>query len=352
MAPENKFGRTRLKDVAEIAGVSVTTVSLVLKNPETSRVGKHTSEKVLRVAKELNYRPNHSARSLVTRESHTIGVVITTLQNPYYSEASHYIIKRARDIGYSVILSAAPGGIEDERKSVYDLLDRGVDGLILCSVMRVDPVVDELIASKVPFVTMIRSVETGPSSPLIDFVGVDNDRGAFILLDHLIRLGHRRIAILTGDLNASTGYRRLQGAKAALKAHGIAEDAELIINGGDFYRTTGYRLTERLLKIRPLPTAIFAQSDHMAIGVLECLADQHIKVPEEMAVVGFDNIEMAGLQSVNLTTISQEKAILGRSAMDLLVERIRRGKDSRANHIILEPVLKIRKTCGALQKRG
>ena len=308
---------------------------------------------MLRVAKELNYRPNYSARSLVTRESHTIGVVITTLQNPYYSETSHYIIKRAKDIGYSVILSAAPGGIEDERKSVHDLLDRGVDGLILSSVMLVDPVVDELIASKVPFVThdTVGGLRSIPA-PLIDFVGVDNDRGAFILLNHLIRLGHRRIAIMTGDLNTSTGYKRLQGAKAALKAHGIAEDASLILNGGDFYRTTGYRLTKKLLKTSPLPTAIFAHSDHMAIGVLECLADQHIKVPEEMAVVGFDNIEMAGLQSVNLTTISQEKAILGRSAMDLLVERIRRGKDSRANHIILEPVLKIRKTCGALQIRG
>jgi LacI family transcriptional regulator len=350
MAGKTISPRTRLKDVAEIAGVSVTTVSLVLKDPDTSRVGKQTSKRVLKIVKELNYRPNYSARSLVTSESYTVGLVITTLKNPYYAEASHYIINRARDIGYSVILSAAPGGIEDERKSVNDLLDRGVDGLILSSVMRVDPVVDELIAAKVPFITMSRSVANGPSNPPIDFVGVDNDRGAFIALDHLIRLGHERIAILTGDLNTSTGYKRLYGAQEALKAHGIEGGAELILNGGDFYRQTGYRLTEKLLKLRPRPTAVFAHSDHMAMGVLECLSDRRIKVPQKMAVVGFDNIEMAGLQSVNLTTISQNKSTLGRLAMDLLVEKIQAKTESVANSVLLEPVLKIRKTCGALQR--
>jgi LacI family transcriptional regulator len=349
MIKKKTANRARLKDVALAAGVSPTTVSLVLKDPETRRVGKKTAERILKLAKELDYRPNYSARSLVASESHTVGLVITTLDNPFYSEISQDIIKRAKEIGYSVILSTAFAGIDDERHSVNDLLDHGVDGLILCSVMRQDPVVDELIAAEVPFVMALRSVETGPSTPPLDFIGVDNDRGAYIAVDHLIRMGHQRIAILTGDLNTSTGYNRFFGVRAAFKAHGIEPVPELILKGGDFHRTTGYRLTEQLLETEPPPTAVFAHSDHMAIGVLECLRDRGVKVPQELAVIGFDDIEMAGLPGVDLTTVSQTKATMGRLAMDRLVEKLRSDSESLAKRILLEPILKIRKTCGARQ---
>lgn len=347
MAKRKSTPRARLKDVAEVAGVSSTTVSLVIKDPETSRVGRNTAERILKIAKELNYRPNYSARSLATRQSDTIGLVITTLDNPFYSEIAHDIILRAKDIGYSVILSSAPGGVDDERRSVNDLLDRGVDGMILCSVKRHDPVIEELVATEIPFVTALRNVETDPSTPPLDFIGVDNDRGSFLAVDHLIRLGHRRIAVLTGDLETSTGYNRLCGVKAALKAHDIQLESELILNGGDFHRKTGYRLTEQLLAIKPLPTAVFAHSDHMAMGVLECLRDRGIKVPLEMALVGFDDIEMAGLPGIDLTTVSQMKATMGKLAMDRLVEKIRCDSESLIKRILLEPILKVRKTCGA-----
>ncbi len=346
MATKRHTSRVRLKDVAQVAGVSPTTVSIVLKDPETSRVGRKTAERILKLAKELNYRPNYSARSLVTSRSHTIGLVITTLDNPFYAEIAHDIIQRAKEAGYSVILSSAPGGIEDERHSVHDLLDRGVDGLILCSVMRQDPVVDELIAEDVNFVTALRTVETDLSSPPLDFIGVDNDRGAYMAVDHLIRLGHQRIAILTGDLDTSTGFNRLSGVQAALKANVIQPDPKLIFKG-DFHRKTGYQLTKQILALEALPTAVFAHSDHMAIGVLECLRDNGVKVPQDMAVVGFDDIEMAGLPGVDLTTVSQKKATMGRLAMDRLVEKIHGDSENLVKQILLEPILKVRKTCGA-----
>lgn len=337
--------KTTLKDVAKEANVSSTTVSLVLKDNETSRVGAETRKRILEIAKRLSYRPNFAARALLKQECYTLGLVITTLVNPFYSEISQDIIARCKEIGYSVIISSVRGGIEDERRSVQDLMDRGVDGLIICSAHEKDPVVSDLIQFGVPFILALRGVKQNMGDPPVDFIVVDNKRGGYIAVKHLLQMGNRRIAIITGDQGTLTGKHRLQGSLAAFKANGVMPCQELI-KIGDFYQDCGYRLTGELLREKDRPTAIFAHSDHMAVGVLERLYREGISVPEDMAVIGFDDIEMGRLPGVDLTTVTQKKAIMGRMAVDNLIAKIRGESSYISTRIILDPVLIVRRSCG------
>lgn len=337
--------KTTLKDIAKEADVSPTTVSLVLKNHDTTRVGAETRKLILEIAKRLNYRPNYAARALLKQESYTLGLVITTLVNPFYSEIAQDIIARCKEIGYSVIISSVRGGIEDERRSVQDLLDRGVDGLIMCSAYRDDPVVFDLIQLGVPFILALRGVRQRVGDPPVDFIVVDNKRGGYIAVKHLLRLGHRRIGIITGDPETVTGKHRLQGSLAAFKANGIVP-LQNLIKFGDFQRDCAYCMTGELLQEKDRPTAIFAHSDHMAMGVLERLCKEGIKVPDDMAVVGFDDIEMGRLPGVDLTTVTQKKAIMGRMAVDNLISKIRGESHHLATRVILDPILIIRRSCG------
>ena len=346
MKRDRKTHKPTLKDIAGEAKVSTTTVSIVLKDKETTRVGAATRKRIIEIAERFNYRPNYAARALVTRESRSIGLVITTLENPFYSEIAQDIITRAKETGYGVIASSVRGGIDDERRTVYDLLDRGVDGLIICSALRHDPLIPDLIDQGIQFVLTLRGVHRNLGDPPVDYIGVNNERGGYLAVEHLLKMGHKRIGLLSGDMKTSTGYERHAGALAAFEAYSMQPAPELILNG-DFDRKTGFRLTLELLKIEERPTAIFAHNDHMAIGVLEALREKGLRVPEDMAVIGFDDIEMAGLPGVDLTTVTPKKATMGRMAVDTLLEKIKGPSISQlVKRIILDPILIIRQSCG------
>jgi DNA-binding LacI/PurR family transcriptional regulator len=335
-----------IKDIAREANVSPATVSLVLRDRETPRVSPATRNQVLKIAKRLNYKPNIFARSLVGKESLNLGLVITSLQNPFYAEITHEIIDQAMKKNYGVIAtSVAKGDLDAEQRVVHNLLDRGVDGLVICSTRRHDPLIYELKAEGVRFVLAWRTVEQKPTDPSVDFFGLDNQRGAVMVIDHLVKLGHKRIALISGPRDTSTGYDRYMGAMSAFEAHGIDADRDLILFG-DFYRESGYELTQKLLRSKNRPTAIFAGNDCMAMGVLDALAEQGLKVPFDMALVGFDDIEMAGLPGIDLTTVAHLKNTIGRLAVDHLIDKIRGESDRMVKKIILDPLLVIRKSCG------
>ena len=347
-----KTHKSTLKDIAGEAKVSPTTVSIVLKDKETRRVSTATRKRIIEIAQRFNYRPNYAARALVTRESRSIGLVITTLENPFYSEIAQDIIVRAKETGYGVIASSVRGGIEDERRSVYDLVDRGVDGLIICSALRHDPLISDLIEQGIPFVLTLRGVHQNLGEPPVDYIGVNNERGGYLAAEHLLKMGHKRIGLLSGDLKTSTGYERHVGALAAFEALGLQPSSDRILKG-DFRRNTGFRLTLELIKREGRPTAIFAHNDHMAIGVLEALREKGLRVPEDIAVVGFDDIEMAGLPGVDLTTVAPKKATMGRMAVDTLLEKIKVPSINQlVKRIILDPILIIRKSCGFSARGG
>ena len=341
---KKKNGAT-LKDIARRANVTVTAVSLALQKKDTTRVGKKTREKILKIAKELNYRPNYIAKTLVTKKSHAIGLIITTLHNPFYAELAQYIIEKAAEAGYSVLIESLRGEKGDEQKAIDELLMRGVDGLIICAATRQSEAVYELARQGVPFVLAMRSVIDEPDLPKLDTISMDNERGAYLATQHLILLGHRRIGFIGGPDNVSTGYDRKSGFLAALRVHKIKADKNLMLSG-NYLMESGYEEGNKMLKLPKPPSAVFAANDHMAVGFMTSAYEKGLSVPDDIAVVGFDDIDIAALPSIDLTTISQKKKEMGPLAVKRLIEKIEGKNDEIAMRVMLEPRLIVRKSCG------
>ena len=327
-------------------GVSTATVSMVLNDNRTRRVGAAKRELILKTAQQLNYKPNLYARALVGGESSTLGLIIATLRNPGYADATQSIIERAKERGYGVITGSITGqGLETEQRYVQDLNDRGVDGIIICSALRDDPFIFELRDRGVPFVLAIRDVDQEPQEQPVDFIGVDDLRGSKMAMEHLIDLGHQRIALLTGPSETSTGLYRYRGAVSAMENRGLALDERLLFRG-DYSREAGYEEGKRILTLEPRPTAVFSANDIMAIGVLDAMAEKGLRAPEDMALVGYDDIQMAGLPGVNLTTVSHQMKTLGKLAVDRLLDRVTNESGHVPKKILIDPILVVRKTCG------
>lgn len=205
---EKRPASITLKDLAREAKVSIASVSLALSDPKTSRVSDANRKKILRIAARLNYKPNYIARSLVSKETHSIGLVVTTLLNPFYAEIAHDVINSASEFGYGVSICSAHTSLSEEQVCVGEFIKRGVDGLIICSVFRNDPLIYELTHDDVPFVLAMRNVNENLENSPVDYVGMDNTRGAFMAVEHLIRMGHNRIGLIAGPNEISTGYDR------------------------------------------------------------------------------------------------------------------------------------------------
>ncbi len=334
-----------VKDIARAAGVSVTTVSLALRGKDANRISPATREKVLAIANDMNYQPNLAARALVNKKSNIIGLLIKTLLNPFYSELAQDIIDRAQERGYRVITCSVADGIDNHKADIRELISHGVDGLIICAALLDDKFIFDLIDAGLPVAMALRYVDEELGSPAADFVGIDNPRGAYLAVEHLVKMGHRKIALLMGPMNTSTGKDRLQGARVCLEHYGLQLEPQLLVEG-DFTRRSGYEVTRDLIAKDIEFTAVFATNDHMALGVLDALRESGLNAPNDVAVIGFDDIEMAGLPRVGLTTVSQKKTVMGQVVVDILVSRIKKEALETVRRVVLEPKLIIRDTCG------
>ena len=346
MAPLRR--RPTLKDIAEKAKVTVVAVSLALRSEETSRVSKATRKRIRAIARRLNYRPNYMARSLVRQESSSIGLVTPTLLHPFSAEISQEIIDRARAAGYSVFITSV-GDEREEREAIQELLSWGTAGLIICSATSRSRFFPELTDHGTPFVLARRR----PSDPTIrrrvDYVGVDNVGGGSLAIEHLIGLGHRRIGLICGPRYEPPAIERKRGALKALATHGLKPIPQLITIG-NYTRDSGYAAASALLSLTDRPTAVFAMSDLMAIGLLDYAHERGVRIPDELALVGFDGIEMAGLSGISLTTVSQDRQAIGKLAVERLVDKIEGRATPQAQETLIPPSLTIRHSCGA--KKG
>ncbi len=277
-----------IKDVARIAHVSNTTVSRALNNQ--SRIRNETKEKILSIAKELNYRPDFIARSLVMKRTNTLGLVITTIANPFYTELAQGIEATARKLGYNIILCSTQSDLATERLDIDMLRSKGVDGIIFTSAHMGDPNIVELAEEGFPIVLVNRRTYDPMVRGLVDYVGIDNIQGGFWAVEHLIKLGHRRIGIIGGSSESSVGFERLEGGKRALTAYGLKQIDDYFLEG-DFLKESGYRGGMKFIKMAEPPTAVFAANDYMALGTYQAVMEEGLKVPEEIAIVGFNDIE-------------------------------------------------------------
>jgi len=298
--------------------VSVNTVSRALAGKPD--VSLETRTRVLEVAERLGYRPNRLARGLRSNKTFAIGVIVTDIANPFFAELVKGVEEAARQNGYSIILEDTGEDPEKEARAIQVMLAERVDGLLLTPVQSKKETVEEVLKSKFPLVLMGRYFPDLEAPYIVS----DDFQGAILATKHLIELGHRKIAHVAGPLHISSAQDRLSGYKRALKEHGIPAREEFILTGAVTLRD-GYAAGQELLKLKRLPTAVFAYSDLVAIGLMQALMEEEVEIPGDVSLVGYDDIEFSAYTKVPLTTVRIPKRTLGQRAVEMLLEILRDG---------------------------
>jgi len=335
-----------LEGIAKLAGVSRSTVSRVINNQPNVR--EPVRERVWQVIRETGYQPHAAARSLVTRSTRIVGVIIpeavtTLFTDPFFPRLLCGITQTCNLQGYQLMLSLFNGPVGPEEMYRRVIGGGHLDGVVVASTRFGDPLIGRLVEDDIPFVMVGRYPEEQAS-----YVDVDNVAAARIAVDHLARLGHERIGTITGPLDVCSGADRLEGYRQALAAHRLPVDDSLIVEG-DFTEESGIAAARRLLAAGV--TAIFAASDIMAVGALKVIREAGLEVPEDVALVGFDDMPIAAVLQPALTTVRQPVEQMGAMAADLLLGLLDCPLDGRPppQDLVLPTKLIVRESCGALR---
>ncbi|WP_457578482.1 LacI family DNA-binding transcriptional regulator [Ensifer adhaerens] len=328
--------RPKIKDIAERAGVSVATVSRALSG--SSLVTDETRQRINALARELNYRPNVSARNLRTRRSMSVLLVVRDVGNPFYLEILKGVEATAREAGYAVLMGNTENDPDREVEYFNMLRDGHADGMILMTGKLPPPEPGESAdLSHLPVVIALEMIE-GSGFP---HVQIDNVAAAEAAVDHLIALGHRRIAHIAGPLPEVMALRRRDGYRAAMKAAGLAVPEGYEVRG-DYLLESGEACVSDLFALPEPPTAIFAANDEMAYGAIHALRRLGRDVPGDVSVVGFDDLYLSKAFYPPLTTVSQPRADIGRTAMSQLLNVLSDGDAAAEPAIVLPTTLNIR----------
>jgi DNA-binding LacI/PurR family transcriptional regulator len=332
---------SRLEDVARRAGVSISTVSRVLNRPEL--VNEHTHRRVREAIEEMRFRPSRVARRLRVEggRAQLVGLLTPDIQNPFFAELARGVEDVAQEHGYVVFLGNSDESPDKERRYLEVMRAESVDGIIVPPSSEHDTTIPELARAGVPVVCVDRRLPRAR----VDTVVVDNVRGAWEATEHLVRLGHRRIGFIEGLPQLSTSRERLQGYRTALEENDLAFDPALV-RRGDSRHASGRDLAAELLRLAAPPTALLAGNNLMTLGALEAIHRLGLRVPEDVAVVGYDDMPWALALDPPLTAIRQPGYELGRRAMEVLLGRIRAPERS-VSLVMLEPELVVRRSCGA-----
>ena len=321
-----------MEDVAREAGVSRALVSLVMR--ERPNVSDERRRRVLDAASRLGYRPNAMARSLASRRTKTVGVILDDLRNPFFAEIAGGVEELASHVGYQLLLAAGGRQARRERAALGALLEHRVSGIIMVS-PRMGTSVIAAAAAEAPLVIVGRTLRGVDA----DSVLINEGHGTELVLDHLVGLGHERIAHVDGGTGAG-GPQRRSAYLRGMRARRLARRALVI--PGDFTEEAGVNAAAELLRLPELPTAVFAANDLVAAGLLGGLDRAGVDVPRDVSIVGYDNIGIAHLAHVSLTTVHQPRTDMGRLALELLLDRI---DNRRANEVrLIEPSLVVRST--------
>jgi LacI family transcriptional regulator len=331
-----------IHDVARAARVSIATVSRVLN--DSPRVSDGTRRRVWAAADRLDYTPNSAARALTTRRTRTLGVLLPDLYGEFFSEVIRGVDRAAREASLQILISSSHANAEEAVSAARAMRGR-IDGLIVMAPDSASSEALQRIARGTPVVVINprRKIEGCGA------VSIANFEGAFAVTKHLTALGHRSIATIRGPRGNVDATERLRGFRRALKGAGLDPAAALVV-AGDFTESSGHRAAETILAARPRPTAVFAANDSMAIGLLSALGDQSVRVPEDVAVAGFDDIAIARYLSPPLTTARVDACELGARAVRRLVqgEACEEGDRTGRPEVLPAPLV-VRRSCGAEQ---
>jgi len=332
-------------DVARRAGVSQSTVSRALRN---HRVSRATRERVLAAADELGYVPSEIGRSLVTQNTRTVGIVVTDLTSVFYPHIVAPLHDELAALGYRMVIfteaveSDSPAHEETVKPLLERLLDRSIDGVVLTT-SKLDGIVPRTLVERgLPFVFLTRHVD----GVIADGAVVDNSLGASLAASEAVRLGHTRIGAIFGPSDTSTGRDRERGVRAALTAAGIELPVERTFHG-PFSVEAGEIGIAKLLELSPAPTVVLCASDTVAIGAYNAALAAGRRIPEDISLVGFDDLPIACWEVFKLTTVHQPMEEMARAAAGLLVERIEgRREAADVRQVVFEPRLVVRRTLG------
>ncbi|HKL16682.1 MAG TPA: LacI family DNA-binding transcriptional regulator [Balneolaceae bacterium] len=340
---KNKKNST-LKDLEKATGVSKSTISRVFNNPE--KVKSSTLKLVKEKADELGYQPSRVAQRLQAGQgkAKVIGLIIPDIMNPFFAEITRGIEDVALKNGYALILNNSNENLERQQLCLDTLRMEGVDGIILPPVIEDDEYVKDLIENGLNIVCIDRVIK----GAAVDSILSDNRKGAYIAVSHLIELGHHRIAYIGGIPSISTTKERLNGYREAFDDHDITVDEDLIFIG-DSKQESGERLTEQLLKIENPPTAIFTGNNMTTLGAYVALNRLKVSVPNEIALVGYDDVPWAAALNPPPTVVDQSAYEIGRRSAEMLLSRIKNPESSTVK-LMLEPKFLVRESCGAKMK--
>ena len=336
-----------IKDVARQAGVSIGTVSNVLNNVPT--VSTTIRRRVLKAMRELDYRPNRVARSLVSGRTQTIAFIIPDICNPFFPEMVRGAAGRAGKSGYSLFLGNADNDVKMEIDYIRHFISQGVDGLVLVTSAHSGP--DSIVAEEIrnldlPLSLVDREIEGVDR----DLVIIDNVRCAETAVNHLLDSGRKRIGLITGPLETMTARQRLEGGRRALQTRGSFDEA--LVHSGAFTMESGFGIMTNLLKSGPRDVdAVFCANDMIAIGAMKAIEEEGRRVPEDIAVVGFDDLYLSSLIKPPLTAIRQPAHDLGTIAVSMTIERIEGIASGSSRKVILPGELMIRESTRKPEKR-
>jgi LacI family transcriptional regulator len=304
-----------MRDVAERAGVSVTTVSHVIN--KTRPVSDELRHRVLVAMEELDYQPNLLARSLRRGQTHTIGVIVPDSANPYFADVTRGIEDASFEQGYSVILCNSDGDADKEQMYTDVLVEKQVDGILFVSIALSAEQVCSLQDREMPVVVVNRDIP----HVAVDTVLPDNAHGGYLATRHLVELGHRRIGCIMGRSDVTPSAERVDGYRRALQEAALPLDEMLIVKGNYQYEG-GYHAARELLLLNHPPTAIFACNDLMAVGAMRAAQELGQRIPTDLSLVGYDDVQLTSFTTPPLTTISQPRYDIGIVAATMLLERM------------------------------
>ncbi|HEY3312441.1 MAG TPA: LacI family DNA-binding transcriptional regulator [Anaerolineales bacterium] len=331
---------TTIHDVARRAGVASITASRVINN--SGYASQKTRELVLAAAREMGYIPNRLASSLRSRRTNVLALVLTDITNPFFTVAARGVEDAANQAGYTVIFCNTDEDQDKERKYVEILMQNRVDGVILVPSDSDSTSVEFLQQNGVQVVVIDRHV----SNKKVDQVRCDSVGGAYQLTRLLTSLGHKRIALLNGPENVSTAADRLLGYTQAIREAGSILPEQGLIFSGNFTRASGYEMTQKVLSMRVRPTALFAANNFIALGALQALQEARLRVPEDMAVVAFDDLPESLVTSPFLTAAAQPVYEMAARATEILIRRLAGENPAEFEELIFPTKLILRRSSG------
>lgn len=329
-----------LKELGKLAGVHPSTVARVLNDDPRQRVSEAVRLRILALAHEHGYRPNHLARSLRMKRSFVIGTVIPDIANPFFAILFRGIEDALAASGYSVIMANTDDEPAREQRSIDMLRGRQVDGLLIATARRKDAVTELLTAAGFPFVLVNRHTDPIHNNAVVP----DDYAGAASAVEHLIALGHRRIAHIAGSDEMSTGYMRRCGYVDTIQHHRLPEDPALIVRG-NFREAGGYQAMRLLLDLPQPPTAVFAVNDLAAIGAMRAIEEVGLQVPRDISIVGFNDLSAVIGTTRQLTTVRLPLHDMGKTAARRLLSQITSEVDS-PDPVMIPVELVVRQSTG------